>query len=455
MSHIITIYNTNSWQAFAKAIALPQIDVIDFGKASTKGLVLFPMDVSDVNQLAQQLLPEQILYIACEQAEYFIAQALEQGSSLEQATSIWLQLTQELLAIQTQRRRQIRLFNLHQALGNPDALVKDLSDLTPIAINPPQTTTNNFNLLAACQYVAQSSELLAVNARLQASCIYLSDSDAITIDIPHILQESRSASDKLKKLQIDHKQQIEQLAQLQLQITNNQTSITTLEQKCSELTKETQELYRKLASTSEERELLLNQLHLVQEQLEEYYMQLQREKKDNKHALTARDKQSAKEFSKLEDSLRKARAKAASAEYAGSLLQQELNKIRNSISWKTAKPVRALGRLLHKPNLEQERLNQQIGLLLTSEFFDVDWYLKIYPDVADAKINPAEHYIRFGATEGRLPGPDFDGNWYLQQYPDVAKANMNPLLHFVMFGQQEGRTSSPKLLTQNSQEHGE
>ncbi|WP_427028335.1 glycosyltransferase [Halomonas sp. H2] len=35
--------------------------------------------------------------------------------------------------------------------------------------------------------------------------------------------------------------------------------------------------------------------------------------------------------------------------------------------------------------------------------FDVDWYLAAYPDVAQAGIDPWEHYLRHGKAEGRLP----------------------------------------------------
>src|SRR5690606_8981877 len=125
---------------------------------------------------------------------------------------------------------------------------------------------------------------------------------------------------------------------------------------------------------------------------------------------------------------------------------KELDQMKNSRFWKTTAPVRALKKYVRPEDKSQEELQQRAGLLLTSEYFDVDWYLAHYPDVAASGMNPAEHYLLFGGKEGRLPGPLFDGNWYLQQYPDVAEADINPLLHFVMFGQAEGRNRSPVML---------
>lgn len=77
--------------------------------------------------------------------------------------------------------------------------------------------------------------------------------------------------------------------------------------------------------------------------------------------------------------------------------------------------------------------------LRESGFFDSDWYLAKYPDVAMLGIDPVEHYLRFGAAIGRSPGPGFDGPGYLAMYPDVERAGINPLVHYARHGRQEGR----------------
>ncbi|WAC28118.1 glycosyltransferase [Ancylobacter sp. SL191] len=73
-------------------------------------------------------------------------------------------------------------------------------------------------------------------------------------------------------------------------------------------------------------------------------------------------------------------------------------------------------------------------LFEASAFFDKNWYLDNYPDVAEAGANPVEHYIQHGAREGRNPGPHFDTRTYLDCRPDVAAAGLNPLLHFLQYG---------------------
>lgn len=74
--------------------------------------------------------------------------------------------------------------------------------------------------------------------------------------------------------------------------------------------------------------------------------------------------------------------------------------------------------------------------------FDSAAYLKRYPDVAEAGIDPVLHYLDSGASEGRMPCDFFDSGYYLKNNPDVAEAGLNPLLHFYAFGWRESRNPS-------------
>jgi SAM-dependent methyltransferase len=50
-------------------------------------------------------------------------------------------------------------------------------------------------------------------------------------------------------------------------------------------------------------------------------------------------------------------------------------------------------------------LARDYRLVASSPLFDPEWYLRTYPDVATSGMDAAEHYLRFGANEGRDPGP--------------------------------------------------
>ena len=75
--------------------------------------------------------------------------------------------------------------------------------------------------------------------------------------------------------------------------------------------------------------------------------------------------------------------------------------------------------------------------------FDTGWYLKRYPNVAAAGVDPFTHYIERGAAAGYDPHPMFWSAWYLERYPDVAAAGINPLVHYVIHGASEGRDPHP------------
>lgn len=74
-----------------------------------------------------------------------------------------------------------------------------------------------------------------------------------------------------------------------------------------------------------------------------------------------------------------------------------------------------------------------------SEWFDADWYLAQYPDVAASGLSAAQHYLQLGEAWGRRAGPRFDAQYYLNNHQDIARAGGSPLLHFIRHGANEGR----------------
>lgn len=75
----------------------------------------------------------------------------------------------------------------------------------------------------------------------------------------------------------------------------------------------------------------------------------------------------------------------------------------------------------------------------SSSFFDADWYLKTYRDVAAVGRDPVLHYLKHGASELRNPAPNFDTRWYLETYRDARDSGQNPLVHFLRRGRRDGR----------------
>jgi len=77
--------------------------------------------------------------------------------------------------------------------------------------------------------------------------------------------------------------------------------------------------------------------------------------------------------------------------------------------------------------------------------FDVEYYLRKYPDVKESGISPLKHYILHGLSEGRNPSELFNSRFYLKNNPDVKENGLDPFLHFMQYGWREGRDPSDNL----------
>ena len=122
------------------------------------------------------------------------------------------------------------------------------------------------------------------------------------------------------------------------------------------------------------------------------------------------------------------------------------------------------------------------ALIRRSRLFDASYYLDCNPDVAEAEVQPLQHYVAHGDDEGRAPlplfdpihyrsqadsptlsvnalihyllvgryhrlspSPWFDTDYYLRENRDVALSGLDPLYHYVHFGGAEGRSPAPEL----------
>ena len=141
-------------------------------------------------------------------------------------------------------------------------------------------------------------------------------------------------------------------------------------------------------------------------------------------------------------------------------IQQQIDEILQSRSWRLTKPLRALRTTVHPRNpssviglarrtMRFIRARKDRGLSAAVEEirqcpeFDPKYYLEQNPDVLKHGIDPALHYLVNGWLENRDPSKAFSTDRYLSNNPDVARADMNPLLHFIRNGRKEGRQALP------------
>lgn len=248
------------------------------------------------------------------------------------------------------------------------------------------------------------------------------------------LEERKTALSQLKD---EHKNAIaalenalaEQKKETQAQKTAYQTLIKQAEQKEQALTKSHQEAFEKAehaAASAQQKaqhkqEQLLQEQALVIEQLHETQEQL------------VKITENAHHFKKQADSRQK----------TINVLKQEQQWMKHQYEsitqWLRVSGHRNAAAAYRYSRPFKRALPKQLAMIKESGFFDAQWYCEQYPDVKNAGIEPAEHYLKFGAIEGRNPSDKFDTYFYLCEYPDVAISGQNPLLHYLRYGQHEER----------------
>lgn len=467
MKLVLSFTNNVEWSKFAVSWqGLQPLDSVPSYLPANDAILTQSVNADQLISLVQNSNIEQLL-VFYSQAEYAIASQLQTNLNVESAAQQWLEQMTLLTGLQRKQRQKIKLVNFHQALQLPKRLNLQLVTLhLPPVPEYEQQFPASLELLVSCQLVRQQSELQRLNTLLQASALSLEENDQLQLNLVQVLTQHGAQQQSLKQLASEKEKLYQQQNEL-----SEQLRVSTLE---NEL------LLQQLFIVQQEQEEKFLQARAIDIQLQQTQSQLRQENEKLKHEKQqlvdenkAKIEQTIQEhirrhtldvktLQKKERELKQSKQECAQLQTENAGLQNQLNQtenelltLKNSLVWKGVAPLRKLADILQRKNPQQEQLQRDISLLFTSAYFDADWYLKTYPDVAKAGINPAEHYLRHGAAEGRLPSPAFDGNWYLQRYVDVAGANLNPLLHFIKFGQSEGRQISPKLLSNSKESKSE
>ena len=103
--------------------------------------------------------------------------------------------------------------------------------------------------------------------------------------------------------------------------------------------------------------------------------------------------------------------------------------------------------------------------------FSTEFYLLDNTDVAESGVHPFWHFVVAGMSEGRMARspkrsggrapqrlpenaealrliePFFDAAFYLSENPDVAEADVDPLEHYYLYGWKENRDPAPDFST--------
>jgi hypothetical protein len=132
------------------------------------------------------------------------------------------------------------------------------------------------------------------------------------------------------------------------------------------------------------------------------------------------------------ETLQRVRRQRAALRYQVRLFSDALAALLSERYWEAGRAARRgpLGRTRKGRTAEQDLVAE----VEASELFDGGWYLRHNPEVVEAGLSPALHYVRTGAAAGRDPGPAFDTVSYLREHPDACETDLPPLLHHLRPG---------------------
>lgn len=460
--------------------------------------------------------------------ETAVVQAMQQGVDPIEALQHWQNNTQQLLAFYRRNRRKALLVDVSHALENPEFFVESCANTFSLEVNaaelPTLTTQHPSPLLQliAEQLIAQGPKLSSLLAELEASSTALATDPQLCseYDFSVLFQEYQLSGI-----------QVSTLAEAQAAQAQQQAELAKLAAHAATLESSQQD-------TVQENELLLLQLHQVQEELEATFLTAQTaEQKANNEkvalnrqlteALSGQSQQhtsASSELSALQSKLSALETSHQDTEQENELLLLQLHQVQEELehyflqyqsleekvsqaeSTRHVTESLALDRKLSKPSkiskqkikplfhstwyqkqagkrtlplahylkhgwkqqlsphplfdpqfyIEKHRLEDLQYCPLTHfidvghtlgysphPLFDSQWYLAEYPDVKESGTNPLLHYLACGANEGRNPSNAFHTDWYLATYPDVRESGINPLLHFALFGEADKRKQNP------------
>jgi hypothetical protein len=150
-----------------------------------------------------------------------------------------------------------------------------------------------------------------------------------------------------------------------------------------------------------------------------------------------------RDFHRLEVKLSQLKMWAQNASTDAQALNETLQAIQGSRSWRLTAPLRRIGRVLSGRSLEREPATtppsryvflgkgerEAVDAIALSDLFDANFYFDRNPDVAASGVDPIVHYVLWGAAEDRDPSAEFNTADYKARYPELATGKVNPLVH--------------------------
>jgi len=252
-----------------------------------------------------------------------LAQAMANQQSPDEALNQWMVTAEQNLALVRKNRRRITLVESVLARYQPQVLLRRLNErlalsLTSRSGSPSAMEAQNpLELLIADRAIKANLQALRVFQELQATSLPLGSYEEL---LPDPLSSWQAYHQEVTQSRAD----VESLKEKNQRLRQEQEQ---LKMRLKELDKEEDKMSStRVQAIQDENDLLLKQLHHVQEELESYYLE--------SRSLLQKYDQTEAQRKKLERQRNSAMQRARA-------LQQKIDEMRDSRSWRLTKPLRA------------------------------------------------------------------------------------------------------------------
>ncbi|BBP46159.1 hypothetical protein THMIRHAS_15320 [Thiosulfatimonas sediminis] len=408
------------------------IFILNSGSVRSNSLEWMPeihsltVDMNVQAKLQRHSKDDQQNWIVYQSPISLLAACLEVEADIQAARAYVQVALQQVIEFYKHNRKQCELLAV-EAVSQSESLDKAAALQLSEHFIQQSDSGSVHHLLAT--YLLQTDKTLAKVVTELIACTAVAAPLEAAIDLNQVLknhhtllQNNGHLAERLQTLEsaysVEHakaQSTIEKLASSQQQL--EQSSAAEQQARAKEKASAEQmkaKLETELTTIQSENELIIEQLHHVQELFESEINQKER-----------------------------AKLRIAELQRAIDGLEKRLDKSEIHQLWLRSALQKARKRLWAKNRSFRNELKNQAAQLLQSSEFDANQYLEQYPDVKESSFAPAVHYLLFGAFEARNPSSLFNTLNYVHAYPDVAKAGMQPLIHFIKFGQFEGRKADP------------
>jgi hypothetical protein len=412
---ICTAEHSVLWEALCKSLSLYTVSSIDsFDSSKALNVVARPVRKADLDRQEQTLKSADIALVTFP-PELQLAAALHYRETFTVQTVINNLKATQVLAQSGSANLVFSIENLASGLRGIESGKKVAHYLSNL--EAPEFSKHTRNIAKSILKLAP--EIKSLYSQIKQ--LFVTGCDAQ----PYADSSHRDAANLL----------IESMRELYQSKEESQILIEQLTRTQIEVAKLTSVKRSNEASLEQDISVLTSQLFVLQHQLEIGGGLTSPNKSKDIAAQAAKNKELKLENEKLNAKLKR----KSQAEKQLRLQVAELRSIKQSPSWKVTKGIDKLNAKVSRNAKQRRQLLENVALVYSSDYFDADWYLSTYKDVKESGVDPAEHYLVFGAKEGRRPSAEFDGDWYLKRNTDVAKSGMNPLLHFLKYGKDEKR----------------